>query len=212
MPQTHDPVKQRIIEHARDRFFSGGFSKVTIDELAEELGISKKTIYQHFQSKDELIDRVVDGQLSENAAKIDAIVNAPDEFMEKLYALWIAVGRLACRISGSVLADLRKHRPDLWKRIDDMRKKVMLRNITRMIDEGIARGSVRVDVHKEVIILMYLSSIQGVVNPDVLAESSFSAEEALKSILTVFFEGILTDRARKEFHTMVSHQKVTRVL
>ncbi len=206
-----EPLRQRIIEQARDRFFLIGFSKVTMDDLAEELGISKKTMYQHFQSKGDLIDQVFDWQVTENVNRINAIVNSSDDFIKKLYSMWVAIGRLACRINRNVLDDLRKHRPDLWKRIDEMRRKVILKSITKMIDEGIERGLVRMDINKQVVTLMYVSSIQGIVNPDVLAEYSFSAEEALRSILRVFLDGILTERARKLFQSMLSTQEEMRV-
>jgi AcrR family transcriptional regulator len=197
-------IKQRIIEQARDRFFSSGFSKVTMDELATELGISKKTMYQYFPSKDELIDQVITWQVTETAGVINGILNSSDDFIKKLYAMWVAIGRMASRISKNVLDDMRRHRPDLWKRIGEMRQKVLLENITRMIDEGIERGLVRVDVNKQVVILMYLSSVQGVVNPDVLMEQSFSSEEALKTILRVYLDGILTEKARVQFHKQIS--------
>ncbi len=197
-------IQQRIIEHARDRFFASGFSKVTMDELSADLGISKKTMYQFFPSKNDLIDRVIALQMAEMAGLINASMKNPESFIDKLYATWLVIGRMACRISKSILDDMRRYRPDLWKRIDEMRKKVIVENFTRLIDEGIGRGLVRSDVNKQVVVLMYLSSIQGVVNPELLAENSFSAEEALKTILIVYLDGILTDTARQEFHRHLS--------
>ena len=197
-------TQQRIIEHSRDRFFASGFSKVTMDELAAELGISKKTMYQFFPSKDDLIDRVIALQMAEMTGMINAVSKNSEDFIDKLYATWLVIGRLACRISKYILSDMRRYRPDLWKRIEDMRRKVIFDNFSRLIDEGIERGLVRTDINKQVVVLMYLSSIQGVVNPDVLAENSFSAEEALKTILSVYLDGILTDTARRQFHQQIS--------
>ena len=193
-------IQERILEHARDRFFASGFSKVTMDELAAELGISKKTMYEHYQSKDELIDRVITCQMAEMSGAMNAALKIPGGFIDKLYTMWTAIGRMACRISKNILDDMRRHRPDLWKKIEELRKKVVLENFTRLIDEGIGRGLVRTDVNKEVVVLMYLSSIQGVVNPEILADYSFSAEEALKTILSVVLDGILTEKARQQFH------------
>src|SRR5208283_1666649 len=96
--------------------------------------------------------------------------------------------------------DVRRQHPDLWKHIEEMRKKIIQDSMSRMVDEGIRRGFVRSDVNKEVMILMYISSVQGVVNPDILTNNSFSTEEALKTILRVFLDGILTESARKQFH------------
>jgi len=205
----NETSRQRIIEHARDRFFAVGFSKVTMDELSQELGISKKTMYQHFPSKNDLLDEVVGWQVRDVGGNINTILESPDDVITKLYMMWTVVGRMACRVSKQMLDDVQRHRPDLWKRIEEMRKKNIQDSMSRMVDEGIRRGFVRSDVNKEVMILMYISSVQGVVNPDILTNNSFSTEEALKTILRVFLDGILTESARKQFHKKILQHQYT---
>lgn len=201
--------KQRVIEHARERFFAAGFSKVTMDELSQDLGISKKTMYQYFASKDDLLNAVIDWQVKEIGSNVKNISDSPDDFITKLYLMWTAVGRMACRVSKQMLDDVRRHRPDLWKRIEEMRKQIIQDSMGRMVDEGVRRDLVRSDVNKEVMILMYISSVQGVVNPDILTNNSFSTEEALKTILRVFLDGILTESARKQFHKKILQHHYT---
>lgn len=201
--------KQRVIEHARERFFAAGFSKVTMDELSQDLGISKKTMYQYFESKEELLNAVIDWQVEEMSGKMKNILSSPDDFISKLYTMWTAVGRMACHVSKQMLDDVRRHRPDLWKRIEEMRKQIIQDSMGRMVDEGVQRDLVRSDVNKEVMILMYISSVQGVVNPDILTNNSFSTEEALKTILRVFLDGILTESARKQFHKKILQHHYT---
>jgi len=206
-----DTLRERIIEHARGRFFSSGFSKVTMDELSQELGISKKTMYQQFPSKDDLLDQTIEWQIIEMTGSIRQIFESSDDFITKLSAMWDAFGHMACRINKAFLDDVRRHRPDLWKRIEEVRKKNIIENFALMIDEGISRGLIRQDVNKEVVILMYLSSIQGVVNPESLAQYSFSTEDALKTIFRVCLDGILTDKARELFHrTILQNQQTVR--
>jgi AcrR family transcriptional regulator len=201
-----DEVRQRIIQSARDKFFAMGFSKVTMDELAQQLGISKKTMYELFRSKDELMDAVIELQMAQVGGKVKEITHSSDDFITKLYNLWEFIGHLVCHISAQFRDDVRRFRPDIWQRIEEMRRRVILGNFTKMIDEGIRLGLVREDVNKDVMVLMYLSAVQGVVNPELLAQNSFSIGEAFRTIMTVYLDGILTDRARKLFHTKLSHQ------
>jgi AcrR family transcriptional regulator len=196
---SNQETKERILEHSRNRFFEAGFSKVTMDELSAELGISKKTMYHHFSGKESLLDQVIEWQMIEMKGQIHAILHAPTDFITRLAELWTAIGRFACRIGKQFMDDIRRQRPDLWKRIDEHRQKVLLNSISGMIEEGRTLGVIRSDIHKDVVILMYLNAVQGVVNPTVLSQYSFSAEEAFRTILLVYLGGIMTDKARAQF-------------
>ncbi len=68
-------------------------------------------------------------------------------------------------------------------------------------------GLVRSDMNRDVMVLMYLSAVQGVVNPEILAQNSFSIQEAFRTIMAVYLDGILTEAARKQFHSKISHHQ-----
>ena len=193
-------LKNRIIEAARDRFLTLGFSKVTMDELVGELGISKKTMYQYFRSKDELLDAAVERQLIQISAMLNTILLSSDHFIDKLYKLYMTLAKMSSKISKRFQSDLRKFRPDLWKHIDEVRRKNVLTEYGNMLDEGVRLGLIRNDVNKEIMLLMYIAAIEGVVNPDIVTQHSFSTEEAYTTILRIFVDGILTDSARTQFH------------
>lgn len=203
---SEEHTKERIIEAARDTFLAKGFSKVTMDELVQQLGISKKTMYQHFRSKDELLDAAVEWQMMEVGSNIRGITQSSDDFVTKLYNLWKFIGQFMCHVSSQFRDDIRRFRPDIWKRIEEMRRKMILGNFSKMIDEGIRLGLVRNDVSKDAMVLMYLSAVQGVVNPETLAQYPFSIEDAFRTIMRIYLDGILTESARKHFHTKISNQ------
>ncbi len=177
-----------------------------MDELCFDLGISKKTMYEHFQSKDDLVDAVIEWQFITVKSRIVETMRNSTDFIDRIYRLWTMMGKMLCQISKQFHDDLRKFRPDLWKRINEHRKESILGNFSKMIDEGIQRGFVRSDINKDVMVLMYLGAIQSVINPEVITQHSFSTEEAYTSILMVYFDGILTDSARQHFHKRISQQ------
>jgi AcrR family transcriptional regulator len=204
---TADPgIKERILAHAREKFFASGFSKVTMDELSSGLGISKKTMYQHFRSKDELLDSVMEWQVAAMKGRIREIVSNSSDFVDKIYSMWSVMGKMLCQVGRQFQDDLRRFRPDLWKRISEHRAQSILANFSRLIDEGVRGGYVRGDAHKEILVLIYLGAIQSIINPEVAAQHSFSTEEAFKTVLQVYFDGILTDDARQLFHRKLSQQ------
>jgi AcrR family transcriptional regulator len=192
-------VRQRIIEAGLERFFAMGISKVTMDELVGELGISKKTMYKHFPSKDELVDAITDWQMIHVASRVKEIVNSPIGFIERIHDLWSFIGEMYSRISRQYREDLRRFRPDLWKRIEEFRRERLFDTATKLIDEGIKVGVFRKDVNKDILVIIYVSAVQAVLNAEVLSQHSFSAKEAFDEILRVVFDGTLTDDARREY-------------
>jgi AcrR family transcriptional regulator len=196
---SEENLKDRIIVAARERFMAMGFSKVTMDELVRQLGISKKTMYQHFRSKDELLEAVVEWQIIEISGKLRTIMDSPGDFAEKLLGLWALIGNMLSRFSKQMQDDLRRFRPDLWKRIDEVRRKNVRANFALLIDDGIRMNFIRPDVNKDLLMLIFLNSVSGILNPEVLVDQPFTAEQAFKTIFRVLLDGVLTDKAREHF-------------
>lgn len=194
---TDDPVKQRIMEYSRERFFQLGFSKVTMDELAAGIGISKKTMYQHFRSKNELLDAVIEWNMIEIGGRIRAVGNSQYDYMERLHGMWTVIANLAAKVSKQFQDDLRRIRPDVWQRIDDYRRVLIGEQVTALIQDGIRLGMIRSDTSTELLVLIHFSAIQGIINPEVLTTHSFSMSEAVRGIIRVIMQGMLTEEGRK---------------
>jgi AcrR family transcriptional regulator len=200
--------KTRIVQFAREKFLKMGFSKVTMDELVQELGISKKTMYKYFASKDELVGSVLEMQIYLMSTKIQNILDSPVDFMEKLNVLWIFVGDFLSGISKQFLDDLRRFRPELWHRVEEIRTKKIVGYLTKLFEEGQMLGLLRADVNINVVVLMFRNAVQGIVNPDVLVQQSFSAGDAMRAIILVLFEGILTDEAKRHNRFNTNEKKI----
>ncbi|MBI3581865.1 MAG: TetR/AcrR family transcriptional regulator [Nitrospinae bacterium] len=184
------------MEISKKIFFSRGFSKVTVDELAEELGVSKKTIYANFESKDELLSAVLEWHMEEIVGKTDEILSSSDDFMVRLYNLCALISEAISQKSPEFMSDLQKNREDLWQRLEEHRRVGVLSTSSRLMEEGMKLGLIRRDVDKEIANLVLLFSISGIINPKTLGKKSFDGALAFDGIMSIFFEGILTDKAR----------------
>jgi AcrR family transcriptional regulator len=193
-------LRERILECAASEFLSRGFSKVTIDEIASKLGISKKTLYKFYRSKEELLRASLHSMMRSAGWELERIISSERPFVEKLATAMITMGRYISRFNRESIVDLQRFAPALWKELDKFRQQHIVSRLVTMIGQARDEKIFRPEVNEQVLINMLVSSIQGVVNPEVLSRHSFSAEEAASSIFTVIFEGALTDSARNEFH------------
>ena len=194
-----DDIKNRILDAAHRKFIAEGFSRVSIDEIAAELSMSKKTFYKHFSGKDDLVRQIMERFLNHVSGNLDKIVNAPDPFPQKLDNLARFIGTQFRRISKPMLGDMQKHMPQLWDHIEAFRRERITTLWTGLLEEGKRNGSVRPDVHTRIFILAVIAALDGVINPAVLVNESCSADEALREIINMFFQGVLTGNALREY-------------
>ena len=95
--------------------------------------------------------------------------------------------------------DVKKRIPELWKRIEEFRRERISELFARLIKQGIDEGTIRPDMNPRVFLMSVLGSIERIMQPDVLANESFSISGALQEILGIFFRGGLTARGREQF-------------
>ncbi|HEY4644572.1 MAG TPA: TetR/AcrR family transcriptional regulator [Bacteroidota bacterium] len=194
--------RERILDAAVGKFMSLGFSKVSVDELVDDLGMSKKTFYKHFKTKEDLIGQVIDRLVLKIRSGLARILETEGDFVLKLIMLLEFLGKTLSKLSRPVQEDLRRNYPELWDRIEEMRRDTILVNFSKLFSEGALQGAFREDVNQEILLLTFLSAVQGVVNPIVLSEASFSADQALHSIMNIVYEGVLTDDAREQYRSV----------
>ncbi len=200
--EIRDPVKERILTHARTRFFEEGITRVSVADITADLGMSKKTFYKSFARKEDLVHEIVSRMLGDIELSIEGILSLQAPFPDKVDALVRVVGGVFKTLSKQMLRDLQAHVPEAWARIRKFRQVEILRTWSGLIDEGTRTGYVRPEINQRVFLLSLYAAVENVVNPTVLADESFSCDDALESIIAIFLTGILTDQAAGTFHRL----------
>jgi AcrR family transcriptional regulator len=188
---------QRIVEAARAHFFCHGFRSVTMDELAEELGISKKTLYAHFPGKIELLEAVLADKFAGVEAKLNGIIHAhPHNFSAALHELLANMQRELDEIKPPFVRDMRQKAPHVFKVIERRRAALIERFFGKLFIEGQRAGMVRKDVPAKLTIEILLAIVQAIMNPVKMEELGMTPKEGFAGILKIILEGALTRRGR----------------
>jgi len=193
-------IKERILRQAEQLFFQFGYSKVTMDEIAASIGISKKTLYKFFPGKEYLFKELITTMKCSIDVHIDNVWNDEKmDFMDKLKSVMNFIGKQTTRLQAPLLEDLHKNFPELWQEIHDFRKANAVTRFTAFINEGVKTGVFRKDIDRELIVLFYLHAIQGLINPETLSQLPYTANQVFDAIIRIIFEGILTEEGRGEY-------------
>jgi len=190
----------RVLGAARERFFRAGFSKVTTEEIASDLGISKKTLYRAFPSKHALLRGVMEMTMKETSSHVRSLINDDSMgFVEKLRVLLTFLGAFLSGFRKPFLQDIQKNAPELWGEIERFRQEQILANFGMLLKEGAQKGAFRKDISPQLLVPMFINLVQTMINPEFLAGLPFSASDVFESIIRVSLEGILTDKARVRY-------------
>src|SRR5256714_892446 len=196
--RKRDPNRQRIIDAARTHFFSHGFRSVTMDDLAEELGISKKTLYAHFPGKLDLLEAVLADKLAGVEATLKEVTRAhPHDFPAALQDLLAGTHRELDEIKPPFVRDMRQKAPEVFKVVERRRAALIERYFGKFFAEGQRVGMVRKDVPVKLIIEILLAMVQSIMNPPKMEELGMMPKEGFAGILKIVLEGALTAKGRK---------------
>src|SRR5207247_3010013 len=164
--QAPDSSRQRIVEAARAHFFSHGFRSVTMDDLAEELAISKKTLYAHFPGKFDLLEAVLADKFAGVEATLKHVTRAhPHDFSVTLRELLAGTQRELDEIKPPFVRDMRQKAPQVFKVVERRRAALIQRYFGKLFIEGQRAGMVRKDVPAKLTIEILLAIVQAIMNP-----------------------------------------------
>ncbi len=187
--------KDKILNAACEVFFSKGFYKIPIDEIAISLKMSKKTIYKNFSTKEDLVREVAYSFIKTHSSNIAAIISKKYNAVEKLYHIFSYLGSAILKVNDKWFSDFHDHFPEIWEEIEEFRLKFMTANISRIIDQGKKEGYV-IKQPSIIIINIFISSVRGIINPDFILLNKMPVILALESTLGILMSGILTPKGK----------------
>ena len=195
--------QNKIIEQTEDKFFRDGFYKTTMDEVASELKMSKKTIYKFFPSKDDLIMAIAKHFMNRMKSKIVPALNSDKNAIEKLEELINILAKGSEKISTKRMEEIKRHYPGLWAEIDRFRTEMMFGNITKVIDQGKKEG-LFIDYPTNIVMNVLVASVRNIVNPDFILNNNVSISEAARYAFKIIIGGLVTEKGKKIFNQTIN--------
>lgn len=191
-----EEVKEKILQGADELFMRNGIKSTTMDDIASHLGISKKTIYQFFADKDEIVFVVANRHLERDKKEIEAIANNSVNVLEELILLTKQIRKMLSRVHSSVLFDLQKYHPRTWEHFLKFKETCMAESIARNLYAGIEQGFFRPDINVNVLTKLRMEEVQMAFNPQLFPTESYNLLEVQIQLFDHFVYGLLTEQGR----------------
>src|ERR1700758_1499029 len=137
---------ERILEGGGELFLQAGIKSVTMDDIARHLGMSKKTIYQFFKDKNELVTALIKQRLQDDEDEMTEMLNKSANVIEGMINMMKCSEEIFARANPILIHDLQKYHPEAWKQFQGFKSEVIVRTMEELLNKGIKQGYIRPDI------------------------------------------------------------------
>jgi AcrR family transcriptional regulator len=183
---------ERIVSGSEELFLKAGIKSVTMDDIARHLGMSKKTIYQFFKDKSELVTALVKKKLKDDEEQINEIVSTATNVMEEMINMMKCSEEIFSRINPIVIHDLQKYHPDAWKEFQNFKNKFVTEKMEQLLNKGINQGYIRPQIDVKIIARMHVNMMEMGFNPSIFPVAEFNIWKVQQQFLEHFNYGVCT--------------------
>jgi AcrR family transcriptional regulator len=196
-------MKNQILTKATDMFLTLGFKSVTMDDIASEMSISKKTIYHHFSNKDNLIKEVTTNLFDTISCGIDEIILANKNPIEELFIIKDFVFKNLKYENTSPIYQLQKYYPKTHKSLMIKQFNKMGSCVIDNLEKGIALGLFRKEINKELIARFYFAGMASIKDVEIFNPEVFSSKIIQYSYLEYHLRGICTPKGIENLEQLI---------
>ena len=187
----HSPVVSRILLTAKSDFMRFGFKSISMDDLAERCGVSKKTLYENFSSKETLINATLALHFDDHVKQLEQVRNSSENAVDELLGQFDIVSNDLQSLKAGVLYELEKYYHNSWKIFEEFRASKVTKYCLQNLERGKREGLYRNNINNRVILYLYLHNIDAVMHEErgVLVEIPIYLR--FKETLSYHLHGIL---------------------
>lgn len=204
----HDTLRDRVSAEASRLFTRFGVRGVTMDDIAERLHVSKRTIYEHFRDKDELLMVCVRKLAADRRRERAEILEAAPNVIEGIFAVMNYAATLIQQTNPSFLLEIERYHPAVLAVVQEFREKEEYEVTVGLIERGIEQGLFVPAVDVDISTRLVLAQFDVIMNEDLFPPDRYSKVELLRTVIINFVRGIATEAGRKLIDTLLEEQSI----
>jgi TetR/AcrR family transcriptional regulator, cholesterol catabolism regulator len=185
---------ENILLKVRELYLKYGIKSITMDDVAKELGISKKTLYLYVADKNELVGKVIDNEIQLRMKGIINCSNSKYNSIEELFEISMFMNKLIREQNPATEHDLKKYYPGHYQKIVKTRREGIFNYILQNLKKGKKEGLYRSDFNDETIAKLYLSRSESFTSNDLFTIEEFTSSRLFIELLTYHIRGIATEK------------------
>ena len=195
-------LKERIIENASMLFFQKGIKSMTMSDIANELGISKRTLYEVFRDKEDLLENCICTHIAKADEAILKLADRSDDVIETMMRMYARHLNEIQTVNRLVMNDLKKYHFNLYNILEEKQKE-NVHLLLPLLEKGVRQGLIRSDTNFEIILWLVKSQFRALMNDDYFPTEKYSVNEFIRAIILNFMRGIATSSGNEKLDSII---------
>jgi AcrR family transcriptional regulator len=204
-----NPKAISILEKVGKIYHRYGIKSVTMDDVARQLGISKKTIYEFFNDKEDLIRQVLLFEHDHNCVYLKDIEGKQLNAIEELFEVYKMINIMLREFNPSMEYDIRKYYPNLFLKIRDIRRKRMMESVYNNLNQGKKEGLYRRELDSRIIAKLHVYRTESLFDNDMFTTEELTSLKMFHEVFLYHLHGILSHEGRAFFESNFDKFKAT---
>ncbi|HEV8283935.1 MAG TPA: TetR/AcrR family transcriptional regulator [Chitinophagaceae bacterium] len=202
-------AKERILKKAHELFMRYGVRSVSMDDIAAQLGMSKKTLYQYYTDKEELVDAVVSALLENNRKQCLSDRQKSENAIHEIFQAFDMIQEMFTNMNPSIVFDLEKYHPAVSKKIQHHKQVFMYQVIKQNLERGIKEELYRPEINVDVLTRFRIESMMLAFNSEIFPNNRIHLVAIQQEILEHFLYGLATAKGHKLIQKYKQQQNLT---
>ena len=199
-------LKERIIENASMLFLRNGIKSMTMSDIANEMGISKRTLYEVFRDKEDLLEECLDYQHTKADKEIKRLTEDSENVIDTLIRLYAQNFHQVFSVSKSLINDLKKYHGHLFRKIEERRKEGIY-DFIPLLKKGVEQGLIRNDINFEIMMWLLKTQFNAILDETAVPTGKYSINQFVQAIIQNFLRGIATPLGNERIDRLMEHYK-----
>jgi hypothetical protein len=200
-----------ILEQVRRLYHRYGVKSVTMDDVAKHLCISKKTLYEYFTDKEDLVSQVVLMDNSNRNKFFQEIKNRELNAIEELFEVYRMINTMFRDYNSSMEYDIHKYYPDLFSKVKDIRRKKMYETMYNNMNKGKREGLYRKDLNSKIIARLHVFKVENMFDNDIFTMEELVSFKVFNEVFVYHMQGIMSAKGRSFFEKNFNRLKTDMV-
>lgn len=205
----HNQAKEELLENISELFLKYGLRSTSMDDICAHLKISKKTLYQLFTNKDDVVEQVMFHRRESERVKQDMEKLMEHNSIETILLVKEhIINDFTSRLPAN-LFDLKKYHPDIYEKVNESGNQFIHTFLLKLLEKGIREGFLRKNINREVQVYLFVKQMSFLGEPEMISEIKYPLEIIVSSIVENVIRSLATPKGIEELEKLINNPQKT---
>ena len=194
MFSTFTEQQEKWLKRVDELFLRFGIKSITMDDVARELGISKKTLYQFVESKDDLVQKMLTRHIEQEKTMCNMLFSAAANALEEMYIVIEGDTQQLKQMKANIIHDLQRYHREAWEKISEYQRGFLYSVVRNNLERGIREGLYRADFDVDIVSKLHISGSIQLFNDDIFPHTHYKYDQVFREYMLHYLYGIVSEK------------------